>query len=161
MKGAVTNSANPLLKAVAEVVVPVNKVSAVFLERILAFTDGIKATPFDKSFQTHTKTDYYPRMGENQRHAMFISNVVFEARGKYKFCKELEKIRGCGSGPKQEELERDIRNAVYTEIVAKATYHESPSSKLFVDKFVELFPKWWILAEYIEILRKILSRIRG
>ncbi len=148
----------PFLKAVAEAVTPVENVSAVFLERILAFTDGIKATPFDQTFQTHTGTYYYSRMDENQRHAMFISNVVFEALGKYKFCKEFEKIRGWGSGPKQEELERVIRNAVYTALEAEATYHESPSSKLFVDKFVELFPKRWIPAEHIELLPRTSSQ---
>jgi len=37
---------------------------------------------------------------------------------------------------------------------AEDTYHESPSSKLFVDKFVELFPKRWIPAEHIEFLPK-------
>ena len=151
-------AAIPLLKAVAEAVTAVDNVSAVFLERILAFTDGFKATPFDQTFQTHTGTDYYSRMDENQRHAMFISNVVFEAIGKYKFKKELEKIRGWGSGPRQEELERVIRNAVYTALEAEATYHESPSSKLFVDKFVELFPKRWIPAEHIELLPKASHR---
>lgn len=160
MKGAVTNSANPLLKAVAEVVVPVNKVSAVFLNRILAFTDGIQATPFDQSLQTHTGTDYYSRMDENQPHAMFISNVVFEALGKYKFCKEFERIKGCGSGPKQEELERVMGNAVYTALEAEATYYESPSSKLFVDKYVELFRKCGFQRSILNYCQRPLARKR-
>lgn len=150
-------AAIPVLKAVAEAITTVDNVTAVFVERILAFTDGVKATPFDQTFQRHTGTDYYSRMDENQRHAMFISNVVFEALGKYKFSKELEKIRGWGSGPKQEDLERVIRNAVYTALEAEATYHESPTSKLFVDRFVELFPMRWIPAEHIELLPKARS----
>lgn len=145
-------AAIPVLKAVAEAVTPVDNVSAVFIERILAFTDGIKETPFEQTFRSYAGTDYYSSMDENQRHAMFISNVVFEALSKYKFAKDVVKIRGWGSGPNQEELERVIRNAVYTAFEAESTYHESPSSKLFVDKFVELFPKRWIPAEHIELL---------
>lgn len=149
----------PALRAVAEAVAPVDNVTAVFIERILAFTNGIKLKPFDQTFQTHSGTDYYSRMDENQRHAMFISNVVFVAIEKYKFSKRLVEIRGWGSGPKQEELERVIRNAVYTALESEATYHESPSSKLFVDKFVELFPKRWVPAEHLELLPVNRTRI--
>ena len=147
-------AAIPALRAVAEAVVPVDNVTAVFIERILAFTDGVKATPFDQSFRTYATTDYYSRMDENQRHAMFISNVVFEAIRKYKFGKEMLRIREWDSGPRQEELERVVRNAIYTALEAEASYTESPSSKIFVDKFVELFPKRWIPAEHIELLPK-------
>ncbi|MBK8464905.1 MAG: hypothetical protein IPL32_03660 [Chloracidobacterium sp.] len=116
----------PALKAVIESVPVTDKVTAIFVERILAFVDGKKQKPFDRTFYTYEATECFSTMNENQRHAMFISNVVFEAIRKYKFTKEMEKISGWRSEVKREEFERVIRNAVYTALEAEATYHESP-----------------------------------
>jgi hypothetical protein len=44
------------------------------------------------------------------------------------------------------------RNAIFTALEAEVTYRDSASSKLFVDKFVEFFPRRWIPAETIELL---------
>jgi len=51
-------------------------------------------------------------------------------------------------------MERVIRNAIYTALEAENTYYDSPSSKLFVDKYVEFLPKKWVPAQHISILPK-------
>jgi hypothetical protein len=68
--------------------------------------------------------------------------------------KWLNSSRGSSSDPKAEEIERVIRNAIYTALEAESTYYDSPSSKLFVDKYVELLPKRWIPSERITLLPK-------
>jgi hypothetical protein len=93
-------------------------------------------------------------MDENQRHAMLLSSVVLFAVKKYNFSKRLSKWDSYSSAPKDEEMEQVIRSAIYTALEAESTYHDSPSSKLFVDKYVELFPKRWKPAEHIALLPK-------
>ncbi len=144
--------AMPMLRAVAEAVTPRDNVMAFFRERILAFTNGSKAKPFDETFQMPAATDYASRMDENQRRALFIANVVFDSLERYKLAKELERMRGWGSGPRHEELERVIRNAIYTALEAESGYEQSHSSKLFVDRYLALFPKRWVPAARIELL---------
>jgi len=52
---------------------------------------------------------------------------------------------------RQEEIERLISNAVYTAMEAESTYDESEAGRLFVDKYVELSPKWSKPPETIEL----------
>lgn len=93
-------------------------------------------------------------MDENQRHAMFLTSVVLAVVQKYNFSKHLKRWEGFSNETKDEEMEQVIRNAIYTALEAENTYHESPSSKLFVDKYVELFPKRWVPATHITLLPK-------
>jgi hypothetical protein len=80
--------------------------------------------------------------------------VVLFAVKKYNFSKRLSKWDGYSSDPKDEEMEQVIRSAIYTALEAEDNYYDSPSSKLFVDKYVELFPKRWKPAEHITLLPK-------
>ncbi|MEJ7849363.1 MAG: hypothetical protein WKF92_14880 [Pyrinomonadaceae bacterium] len=141
------------LKAMAEALTVEDHPAVVIREQILAVAGGAKKSPFDETYRTWGSTsEYFAAMDENQRHAMFIANVIFEAIRKYKFTKLIQSIRMRTGEAKEEEFERVIRNAVFTALEAEGTYHESPSSRLFVDKFVELFPKRWIPAEQIALL---------
>lgn len=142
----------PLLRSVAEAVTPADHPTTVLLEHVKAVADGIKTSPFSWTHRSYASSEYFSQMNENQRHAMFLSNVVFQAIEKYRFQKDMERIRGWRSEARKEEFERVVRNAIYTALEAENTYHESPSSKLFVDKFVELFPKRWVPAEHVELL---------
>jgi hypothetical protein len=140
------------LRRVVEGIKPANHLAAVVREQILAVAEGKKATPFDRTYSTWGSSEYFSQMDENQRHAMLFSSVVLSAVKKYNFSKRMRKWNGYSSDPKDEEMERVIRNAIYTALEAESTYYDSPSSKLFVDKFVELFPKRWKPAEHITLL---------
>ncbi|MCW5961027.1 MAG: hypothetical protein KIS76_12765 [Pyrinomonadaceae bacterium] len=139
---------------VVEGIKPKDHLSAVVCEQILAVAEGGNHDPFRDSYRRWTSTEYFSKMDENQRHAMLLSSVVLHAVKKYNFSKTLDKWRGFASTAKDEEMERVIRNAIYTALEAESTYYDSPSSKLFVEKFVGLFPKRWIPAERIELLPK-------
>ncbi|MBC7947108.1 MAG: hypothetical protein H7Y42_04455 [Chitinophagaceae bacterium] len=128
--------------------------AAVVREQILAVAEGKKQTPFDRTYSSYESTEYFSQMDENQRHAMMLASVVLMAVEKYNFKKRMNKWDGYSSTPKDEEMERVIRNAIYTALEAESTYYDSPSSKLFVDKFVELFPKRWTPAQRIVLLPK-------
>lgn len=140
------------LRRAVEGIKPTDHLTAIVLEQILAVADGKKQTPFDRSYSSWSGSEYFSQMDENQRHAMLLSSVVLAAVRKYNFSKTMSKWSGYSSAPKDEELERVVRNAIYTALEAESTYHDSPSSKLFVDKFVELLPKRWIPAERITLL---------
>ena len=142
------------LRRVVEEIEPTDHLSAVVREQILAVAEGKKRDPFDQSYSRWKSTEYFSQMDENQRHAMLLSSVVLTAVNKYNFKKRMSKWSGYSSDPKDEEMERVIRNAIYTALEAESTYYDSPSSKLFVDKFVELFPKRWTPAERIALLPK-------
>lgn len=142
-----------LREAVSGITPPDHR-SAIIREQILAVADGVKETPFDQTYSSYRTSEYFSQMDENQRHAMMFASVVLAAIKKYKFSKWISSHRGYSAPDKEDEVERVIRNAIYTAFEAERTYHDSPTSKLFVDKFVELFPKRWIPAERIELLPK-------
>ena len=142
------------LRRIVEGINPADHLAAVVCEQILAVAEGKKETPFHRTYSSWESTEYFSQMDENQRHAMLLSSVVLSAVKKYNFSKRIRKWDGYSSEPKDEEMERVIRNAIYTALEAESTYYDSPSSKLFVDKFVELFPKRWIPAEHITLLPK-------
>ncbi len=83
-----------------------------------------------------------------------LTSVVLATVEKYNFKKRMSKWSSYSPTPKDEEMEMVIRNVIYTALEAESTYYDSPSSKLFVDKYVELFPKRWIPAERITLLPK-------
>lgn len=143
------------IRRVVEVIEPKDHLCAILKERILAVTDGKKATPFDSSYSSYEGTEFFSNMDENQRHSMFLTTVVMQSLETHKFNQWLKSSRhNITSELKKEELERMIRNAIYTALEAESTYHDSPSSKFFVDRFVELFPQRWIPAKRIALLPK-------
>lgn len=142
------------LRRVVEGLKPTNHLGAVVCEQVLAVAEGKKRDPFDTSYSNWKSTEYFSQMDENQRHAMLLSSVVLATVNKYNYKKRMSKWSGYSSDPKDEEMERVIRNAIYTALEAESSYYDSPSSKLFVDKYVELFPKRWIPAERIVLLPK-------
>lgn len=83
-----------------------------------------------------------------------MANVVIHAIEKYKFVKSVQSTRGYMSDQRQGEIERLISNAVYTALEAESSNNESATSRLFVDKYVELSPKWSKPPETIELLPK-------
>lgn len=142
------------LRRAVEIIAPKDHLAAVVREQILAVADGKKATPFEDTYRSYATTEYFSQMDENQRHAMMLASVVLAAIEKYNFKKSMSKWDGWASSKKDEEFERVIRNAIYTALEAESTYYDSPTSKLFVDKFVELFPKRWTPAERTVLLPK-------
>jgi SHS2 domain-containing protein len=148
------------LRRAVEGIEPGDHLSAVVREQILAVADGLKETPFDSTYSSYETTEYFSQMDENQRHSMLLGNVVLEALKRYKFIKSIQSRRTSMSEKHEGEIERVIRNAIYTALEAESTYYDSASSKLFVDKFVELFPKRWVPAEHIVLLPKNKNRAR-
>lgn len=142
------------LRRGVESIKPTDHLEAVVCEQIIAVAEGKKMNPFDYKYISSWRTEYFSQMNENQRHAMLLSSVVLFAIKKYNFSQRLSKWDGYSSAPKDEEMEQVIRSAIYTALEAESTYHDSPSSKLFVDKYVELFPKRWKPAEHIVLLPK-------
>jgi len=145
------------LKALRRAVVgiePADHLTAVIREQILAVADGIKEGVFDNAFYSYESSQFFSQMDENQRHAMMIASVVLAAVDKYNMKTSMSKWSRFSPEPRAEKLEMIIRSAIYTILEAESTYHESPSSKLFVDKYVELFPKRWVPAERISLLPK-------
>jgi hypothetical protein len=142
------------LRRVVEGIKPTDHLGAVVCEQILAVADGKKLSPFDYGYFSSGGTEFFSQMDENQRHAMLLSSVVLTAVKKYNFSKRLRKWEGYSSDPKDEEMEQVIRSAIYTALESESTYYDSPSSKLFVDKYVELFPRRWKPAEQITLLPK-------
>lgn len=142
------------LRRVIEEIKPTDHLEAVVCEQILAVANGKYLSPFDYSYFSSGGTEFFSQMDENQRHAMLLSSVVLFAVKKYNFSKRLNKWGGYSSDPKDEEMEQVIRSAIYTALEAEGTYYDSPSSRLFVDKYVELFPKRWKPAEQITLLPK-------
>lgn len=139
----------PALRRVASVVQPKSHMAGVMRERVIALVDGSKPKRFYDTYPRHGTSEFFSAMDENQRHAMLLSNVVLESIKKYKFNKWLRDRR---EWKDEEQVERVIRNAIYTALEAEDSYYDSDSSRLFVDKFVEMFPKRWIPAEHIEFL---------
>jgi hypothetical protein len=129
------------LRRVVEGLNLADHLGAVICEQVLAVAEGKKRNPFDTSYSSWQSTEYFSQMDENQRHAMLLSSVVLAAVNKYNFKKRMNKWNGYSSDPKDEEMERIIRNAIYTALEAESTYYDSPSSKLFVDKYVDLFER--------------------
>lgn len=143
------------IRRAVEVIEPADHLCAILKERILAVTDGKKATPFDSSYSSYEGTEFFSNMDENQRHSMFLTTVVMQSLETHKFNQWLRSSRqNKTSELKKEELERMIRNAIYTALEAESTYYDSPSSKFFVDRFVELFPQRWVPAKRITLLPK-------
>ncbi len=143
-----------LLKTVVEKLEPTDFLGKVMREQILAVAEGEKETPFDRTYSSYSSSEYFSQMDENQRHSMLLAIIVIKAIEKYKYTKWLNSSRWSSSDPKTEEIERVIRNAIYTALEAESTYYDSPSSKLFVDKYVDLLPKSWIPAEHTVLLPK-------
>lgn len=137
------------LRRVVVGIKPADHLTAVIREQILAVADGVKEGVFDNAYYNYNSSQFFSQMDENQRHAMMFASVVMAAVDKYNLKTRLSKWNGFSSDPKNEKLEMIIRSAIYTILEAESTYHESPSSKLFVDKYVELFPKRWVPAERI------------
>lgn len=142
------------LRRVVVGIEPADNLTAVLREQILAVADGVKESNFDRAYYSYQSSQFFSQMDENQRHAMMIASVVLAAIDKYNVKTRLSKWNGFSSDPKSEKLEMIIRSAIYTILEAESTYHESPSSKLFVDKYVELFPKRWVPAERLALLPK-------
>lgn len=126
----------------------------VIRERILATAKGIKEVPFRDTVSPYVGSRRRSQLNENQQRALFVANVVIHAIEKYKFVKSLQSTRGYLSDQRHEEIERLISNAVYTALEAESSYSDSASSKLFVDKYVELSPKWSKPPETVELLSK-------
>ncbi len=142
------------LKALIELLPEQDHPMDVIRERILATAKGIKEIPFRDTFSSFGGARRRSQMNENQQRALFMANVVIHAIEKYKFVKSLQSTRGYLSDQRQEEIERLISNAVYTALEAESSYSDSASSRLFVDKYVELSPKWSKPPETIELLPK-------
>lgn len=141
------------LRRVIQPIKPGDHLSAVVYEQVLAVADGKNPKPFSDFFNRNEK-EPFERMEENQRHAAFVAAVVIETLEKYKFDKSIKSSRSYLSREREDELQRAIRDAIYTAFEAEQTYSESPSSKLFVDRFVRLFPKALVPAETTELLPK-------
>lgn len=124
------------LRRAVEIIEPKDHMAAVVREQILAVVEGKKETPFEDTYRSYAATEYFSQMDENQRHAMMLASVVLAAIQRYNLKKSLSKWDGWSSSKKDEEFERVIRNAIYTALEAESTYYDSPTSKLFVDKFV-------------------------
>ena len=140
------------LKAVVERLPKQSHPMEVIRERILATANGDKEIPFRGTFSSCGGAIRRSQMNENQQRALFIAKVVFHAIEKYKFVKSLQSTRSYMSDQRQEEIERLISSAVYTALEAESSYNESAASRLFVDKYVELSPKWSKPPETIELL---------
>ena len=54
----------------------------------------------------------------------------------YKFVKSITSSRGYLSDNREAEILRVVQNAAYTALEAYKNYNESPSSKMFVDRYV-------------------------
>ncbi|MBL8182692.1 MAG: hypothetical protein JNL64_13895 [Blastocatellia bacterium] len=139
------------LKAVAERLPRKSHPMEVIRERILATANGKKEIPFRDTFARYGGAMRRSQMRENQRRALYMANVIVQAIGRYKFIKSLESPRSYMTDRRQKEMERVISNAVYTALEAESSYNESAASKLFVDKYVELSPKWSKPPEAIEL----------
>lgn len=126
----------------------------VIRERILATANGDKEIPFRDTLSPFVSPRRRSQMKENQKRALYMANVIIHAIEKYKFVKSLQSTRGFTSDRRQEEIERLISNAVYTALEAESSYKVSATSRLFVDKYVELSPKWSKPPETIELLPK-------
>jgi hypothetical protein len=142
------------LKIVIESLSPTGHLDRAIFEQILAVAEGRKAEPFEDTYSDYRITEYPSKMDEDQKRAMLISTVVMESIKKYKLKKSIMSSRWNLSRPKEEEIERVIRNAIYTALEAEKTYHDSATSKLFVDKFVELYPRRWVPAESVKLFPK-------
>lgn len=125
----------------------------VIKERILATANGVNETPFRNTYSYHLGSKRRSHMDENQRRSLFIADVVVEALEKYKFIRSIESTRGFSSG-RTEEIEALVSNAIFTALEAERSYQESATSRLFVDKFVELSPKWSRPPQTIVLLPK-------
>lgn len=130
------------LKIVAERLPAVSHSMKVIQERILFTANGGKETAFRDTYSSYVGSSRRSKMNENQRRALFIANVVLHAIEKYKFEKYIQSTRSYISDRRQEEMERLISNAIYTALGAEDSYNDSAGSRLFVDKYVELSPKW-------------------
>lgn len=142
------------VRRAVEAIEPANHLCAALKERILAVTEGKKAAPFEDSYKSYETTEFFSQMDENQRHSMFLTTVIMESIETYKFKQWIKTTRGKSVELKKEELERMIRNALFTALEAESTYYDSPSSKLLVDRIVELFPQRWIPAKRIALVPK-------
>lgn len=145
-------SAMQALKQAIEPIVPKDHLAAVIRERILAVADGKKLSPYEETYSRFQTTEFPSKMNGNQRRAMFFSTVIMQALDQHRFTKSLQRRRGFKDEVEQVELERVIRNAIYTALEAEDGYDKSPSSKFFVDRFVDLLPRRWIPAELITFL---------
>lgn len=125
----------------------------VIKEKILATANGVNETPFRNTYSYYGGSKRRSQMDENQRRSLFIADVVVQALEKYKFIKSIESTRSFSSGRK-EEIEALISNAIFTALEAERSYQESATSKLFVDKFVEMSPKWARPPQTIVLLPK-------
>lgn len=125
--------------------------SAIAREQILAVADGAKLEPAKDAPYRFSK-EPMSAMDESQRHAMFLALVTMESIRKHKFEKSLRSSRSYLPPERQDELEGVIRDAIYTALEAERTYHDSPTSQLFVDRYVKLFPKRWAAAESTVLL---------
>lgn len=145
-------SAMQALKEAIEPIEPKDHLAAVIRERILAVADGKKLKPYEETYSRYQATEFPSKMNENQRRAMFFSTVVMKAIDRHRFTKELQRRRGFTDETRETEIERVIRNAIYTALEAEDSYERSPSSKFFVDRFVDLLPRRWSPAEVITFL---------
>ena len=141
------------LKSVVEQLNVESHPMEVIKEKILATADGVKETPFRNTYSYYNRSKRRSQMDENQRRSLFIADVVVEALEKYKFTRSIESARSFSSGRK-EEIETLISNAIFTALEAERSYQESATSRLFVDKFVELSPKWSRPPQTIVLLPK-------
>lgn len=142
------------LRTIIELLPHQNHPMEVIRERILATANGDKETPFRDTISPDVSSKRRSQMNENQQRALFMANVVIHAIEKYRFVKSLQSTRGFMSDRRQEEIERLISNAVYTALEAESSYKDSATSRLMVDKYTELSPKWSKPPETIELLPK-------
>lgn len=129
----------------------------VIREQVLAVGEGTKVNPFRYSFSTLKATVFNSKLTENQNMAILIGDLVMESVEKYRFLKSLESSR-VPSDPKKEEIQMLVQNAAYTALEAVRTYDESPSSKMFVDRYVGVRPTRRKPPELLVVLPKAKTR---
>lgn len=145
-------SAMQALKQAIEPIMPKDYLAAIMRERILAVADGKKLSPYDETYSRYQATEFPSKMTENQRRAMFFSTVIMKGLDSLQWTKASQRRRGFPYEIQEAEVERVVRNAIYTALEAETAYEKSPSSKFFVDRFADLLPKRWIPAELITFL---------
>ena len=148
---AATSALDALSQAM-DALEPVDHIAAVVKERVLAVAKGKKLAPYDDTYESYRASEFSSKMNENQRRAMFLSTVTMEAIQKYRLNKSIKRRNGFKNEIESTEVERVVRNAIFTALEAEGSYAKSPTSQFFVDRFTDLLPKRWVPAELITFL---------
>ena len=104
-----------------------DSLSAIFTTRELLFQD---------TYSQYQATSFASQRTEEQNLAILIGDVIMDSVKTYKFVKSITSSRGYLSDNREAEILRVVQNAAYTALEAYKNYNESPSSKMFVDRYV-------------------------